>query len=90
MIFLGNPLMLPVQSPHTKTISEWLTALQGKEKCLKILFSKGIPYVRHTSKKAEAFLNFINGNGETHDKRIALDERVVDCKRTIWNISNVE
>jgi hypothetical protein len=84
----GNPLMVPLQSPDKKTADEWLTALQGKEKCLQIMFSKGIPYSRPSGKMADGVLSYVDGNGAIRDKRISLDERVIDCHETIWGIAH--
>jgi hypothetical protein len=92
MTIYGNPLLLPGQSANYISTDEWLAALQGlqgKEKCLQIFFSKGIPYSRPSGKIADGWLNYVNGNGEIRDKRLSLDEGLIDCRGDkIWGVAH--
>lgn len=87
MIVYGNPLLVPPRSPNKKTPEEWLAALQGKADCLNILFSNGMPFYGTSGKVADASLYYVVGNGEVREKRIPLEERLIDCRDdSIWDI----
>ena len=59
----------------------------GKADCLNILFSNGMPFYGTSGKVADASLYYVVGNGEVREKRIPLEERLIDCRDdSIWDI----
>jgi len=88
MTAYGNPLMGPVLEPDKKSPNEWLVALKGEEKCLQIFFSSAIAHFRPSEKIADGSLIYVNGNGETREKTISLEERLIGCHDNVWNISH--